>query len=78
MEPFRPYVDRVAMKIKYNDEKFKYKLIDLLNYNTVIGGKSTTFDLAIRTYAKSVFQALANDCTDDMVFPEEVKFKNEL
>lgn len=78
MEPFRPYVDRIALKIEDGDEKFKLKLIDLLNYNTVIGGKNTTFDLAVRTYAKSVFQALSEDCVDRIMFPQEVECKNEL
>ena len=39
MEPFRPYVDRVALGIADGDREFKTKLTDILNYNVKIDGK---------------------------------------
>lgn len=78
MEPFRPYVDKLALTIKEDDEDFKIKLIDLLNYNVLIDGKTTTFDLAIKRYAKSVFQALETGKLEDIVFPREIEWKDEL
>lgn len=78
MEPFRPYVDKLALSIEKDDKDFKMKMIDLLNYNVTIGGKSTTFDLAVRLYTKSVLQALLSDDTDEMIFPEEVEWNREL
>lgn len=78
MEPFRPYVDRLALSIENGDKDFKIKMADILNYNVTIGGKSTTFDLAVRQYARSVFQALQNGNTEEMLFPEDVEWNREL
>ena len=75
MEPFRPYVDRVALGIEDGDREFKTKLTDILNYNVKIDGKNTTFDLAIRQYARSVFDALNSGETDIIVFPHEIEWR---
>ena len=75
MEPFRPYVDRVALGIADGDREFKTKLTDILNYNVKIDGKNTTFDLAIRQYARSVFDALNSGETDIIVFPQEIEWR---
>ena len=72
MEPFRVVVDRTALKIKEKDKEFKKKLANILNYKTYIGGKNTTFDLAIRQYARSVFQALGQNDEKLIVFPEKI------
>lgn len=72
MEPFRVVVDRTALKIKEKDKEFKKKLANILNYKTYIGGKNTTFDLAIRQYARSVFQALGQKDEKLIVFPEKI------
>ena len=72
MEPFRVIVDRTALKIKEKDKEFKKKLANILNYKTYIGGKNTTFDLAIRQYARSVFQALGQNDEKLIVFPEKI------
>ena len=73
MEPFRPYVDRLALSIERGDKDFKITMADLLNHNVRIAGKSTTFDLAVRIYSHSVFQALQNEDIDEIIFPEEVE-----
>ncbi len=75
MEPFRPYVDRVVLGIEDGDREFKTKLTDILNYNVKIDGKNTTFDLAIRQYARSVFDALNSGETDIIVFPQEIEWR---
>ena len=75
MEPFRPYVDRVALGIADGDREFKTKLTDILNYNVKIDGKNTTFDLAIRQYARSVFDALNSGETDIIVDPQEIEWR---
>ena len=72
MEPFRVVVDRTALKIKEKDKEFKKKLANILNYKTYIDGKNTTFDLAIRQYARSVFQALGQNDEKLIVFPEKI------
>lgn len=72
MEPFRVVVDRTALKIKEKDKEFKKKLANILNYKTYIDGKNTTFDLAIRQYARSVFQALGQKDEKLIVFPEKI------
>lgn len=76
MEPFRPFVDRLALSLSEN-EKFKLKMVDLLNYHVVINGKRTTFDLAIRQYTKSVIEALNSGETDGINFISEVEWKDE-
>ena len=75
MEPFRPFVDRVALGIEDGDREFKTKLTDILNYNVKINGKNTTFDLAIRQYSRSVFDALNSGETDIIVFPQEIEWR---
>ncbi|MDE5593030.1 MAG: type II CRISPR-associated endonuclease Cas1 [Clostridiales bacterium] len=75
MEPFRPYVDRVALGIDDGDDGFKTKLTDILNYGVKIDGKRTTFDLAIRQYVRSVFHALNSGEFDAVVFPEEIEWR---
>lgn len=72
MEPFRVVVDRTAFKLEDKDKEFKKKLVNILNYKTYINGKNTTFDLAMRQYARSVFQALNQRDENLIVFPEKI------
>ena len=77
MEPFRVIVDRTAVSIEEGDEAFKKKMANILNYPTVIDGKNTTLDLAIRQFTKSVFHALAENDENLLTFPEKI-MRNEL
>ena len=77
MEPFRPYVDYLALRMQEDDPEFKRKLADLLNYSVVIEGQKTTMDLAIRRFCTSVFRALAEDLPEEIPFVEQIEWKDE-
>ena len=72
MEPFRVVVDRTAMSIEEGDKEFKKKMANVLNYKTLIDGKNTTLDLAIRQFSKSVFRALDEQDESLLIFPEKI------
>ena len=72
MEPFRVVVDRTATTLGEGDKDFKKKMANVLNYKTLIDGKNTTLDLAIRQYARSVFHALENQDKSLLIFPEKI------
>ena len=72
MEPFRVVVDRAAVALEEGDKEFKKKMANVLNYKTLIDGKNTTLDLAIRQYAKSVFYALGKGDESLLIFPEKI------
>ena len=72
MEPFRVVVDRTAMALEEGDKDFKKKMANILNYQTLIDGKNTTLDLAIRQYTRSVFHALEEQDENLLLFPEKI------
>ncbi|MBE5750672.1 MAG: type II CRISPR-associated endonuclease Cas1 [Clostridiales bacterium] len=72
MEPFRIVVDRTAMCLVEGDKEFKKKMTNVLNYKTIIDGKNTTLDLAIRQFTKSVFRALQEENENLLIFPEKI------
>lgn len=72
MEPFRVVADRTAMSLIEGDKEFKRKMANVLNYKTLIDGKNTTLDLAIRQYARSVFHALEEENAELLIFPEKI------
>lgn len=72
MEPFRITVDKTALMIPEGDKNFKKALANILNYKTLIEGKNTTLDLAIRQYTRSVFRALLENDESLIVFPEQI------
>ncbi|MBQ8885769.1 MAG: type II CRISPR-associated endonuclease Cas1 [Clostridia bacterium] len=72
MEPFRVVVDRAAMMLEEGDRDFKKKMTNVLNYKTLIDGKNTTLDLAIRQFVKSVFRALDEQDEKLLVFPDKI------
>lgn len=78
MEPFRVTVDRTAMSLAEFDPDFKKKMVNVLNYQTLIDGKHTTLDLAIRQYSRSVFRALEQQDESLILFPEEIILQDEL
>lgn len=73
MEPLRVAVDRLALSLPNGDRDFKKKMANLLNFSARADGKKTTLDLAIRTYARSVFNALAQDDVSLITFPERIE-----
>ena len=73
MEPFRVVVDRTAVEMEEGDKEFKKKMANVLNYKTLIDGKNTTLDLAIRQFAKSVFHALEEGDENLLIFPEKIE-----
>lgn len=77
MEPFRVIVDKTAFELEEGDKDFKRKMANVLNYKTVMEGKNTTLDLAIRQYTKSVFHALTCQDASLIIFPEKIT-KDEL
>lgn len=72
IEPFRVVVDRTATALEDGDKDFKKKMANVLNYKTVIEGKNTTLDLAIRQFTRSVFRALEERDEKLLVFPENI------
>lgn len=72
MEPFRVVVDRTALHLGEGDKDFKKKMANILNYKTLIDGKHTTLDLAIRQFTRSVFRALEEQDEGLLVFPEKI------
>lgn len=72
MEPFRIIVDKLALSLEKDDKDFKKKVANVLNLKTLIDGKNTTLDLAIRQYARSIFHALESSDETLIVFPEKI------
>lgn len=72
MEPFRVIVDKLALSLVEGDKDFKKKLANVLNFKTLIDGKTTTLDLAVRQYVRSVFHALSQKNESLIVFPEKI------
>lgn len=69
MEPFRTIVDEVAFSLPEGDKEFKQKMADILNFQISIDGKTTTLDLAVRTYVRSVLNALEASDPSLIIFP---------
>lgn len=69
MEPFRTIVDEVAFSLPEGDKEFKRKMADILNFQISIDGKTTTLDLAVRTYVRSVLNALEASDPSLIIFP---------
>ena len=69
MEPFRTIVDEVAFSLPEGDKEFKRKMADILNFQISIDVKTTTLDLAVRTYVRSVLNALEASDPSLIIFP---------
>ena len=63
MEPFRPLVDQkvARMQITELEQGEKMQIVDILNQEVVIDGKTQYVNNAIKIYCKSVFEALNED-----------------
>lgn len=78
MEPLRVVVDELACLIENGDKNFKKTMANVLNLETTSSGKTTTLDVAIKTYVRSCFNALEKGDVNLIVFPEKTVVKNEL
>lgn len=60
MEPFRPFVDRLVLKLMPTklDHEEKMKIVNILNENIKINGQNHFLINAIHIYATSLFEAL--------------------
>lgn len=74
MEPLRPVVDFTAFSLEFGDEAFKKKMVNILNYQTVINDKKTTLDIAIRQYVHSVMGAMEKNDESLICFPKVISF----
>ena len=72
MEPFRPFIDCVVLSMK--PDKFehdeKMRLVNLLNKETIIDGRVQYINNAIKIYSKSIFDAMNENNTSLIKFPE--------
>ncbi len=63
MEPFRILVDRLAYKIKFEEEgDYKFKMLEIFDMQVKIDGKKQYFENAISIYCQSIINAL--NCDD--------------
>lgn len=76
MEPFRPLVDEIALSLQPTD-KFKKVMANVLNLPTIIEGKNTTLDLAVKRYVYSVIAALEQEDETLVAYPEQIVLQNE-
>lgn len=67
MEPFRPLIDRITIKLTEKDD-FKSELVNALNVKAAINGQQTTTENAINIYVRSVINALNDGETDNIAF----------
>lgn len=72
MEPFRPIVDRFIKDKEYErlEAAEKHEIVRLLQETLRIEGKTQTLLYTVKIYAKSVFDALAENDIERVKFPE--------
>ena len=65
MEPFRTIIDRKVyqMKLVLFEHTEKMLLVDLLNYEVRINGRTETVNNAIKIYCRSIFEAIEENDT---------------
>lgn len=70
MEPFRPLIDRniIKMKTEVFEKEQKHQLVNVLNSEVKIGGRTEFVSNAIRIYTKSVFSALRERDISELSF----------
>ena len=74
MEPLRPFVDRVVLSEKLDEDTYKKRLLKLLTEECNCGGKRMIIQNAITSYVQSVFSALNQD---DASLIKEIGFLDE-
>lgn len=67
MEPFRPIVDKIALKT--SDKTFKKDMIEITSMEIEIGEKKYSFSQAVTIYFNSVINALNNNDPSLIAFP---------
>ena len=72
MEPFRVLIDRevIQMQRKEFTHEEKIQLVNVLNNEVMIDGKTQYVNNAIKIYCKSVFDALRNQDASEIRFIE--------
>lgn len=72
MEPYRPLVDRAvkSMMPEIFGKEERYQLVDILNKNVNIGGKSNTVLNSISIYVRSIFKVLETGALGKILFYE--------
>ncbi len=72
MEPFRPWVDRLVLRMELSSfgPVEKKEILQLLSETVVIDGKKTVLLTAIGIYCHSVCRALETDDPAEISFPE--------
>ncbi len=78
IEPFRMVVDETAFSLESGDEAFKKKMANILNYNAVMQGKSTTLDIAIKQYVRSFLDYMNSDGEGEIAFPEGIEIQGDV
>lgn len=71
MEPFRPLVDNVVLRLDHSelDTKTKHTLVNVLNQRVFIDGKEQYFANALSIYVKSVITAIESNDLTRLKFP---------
>ncbi len=72
MEPFRPLIDRAVRDMELSEfgREQKRELLQVLNEQIQIDGRSQYTLNAIRIFVRSAFAALEQDAPDRLTFPE--------
>ena len=58
MEPFRPLVDRIALKLQTNENDYKMQMLEIFNCQLKINGKKQFLENAISVYCRNLLDAL--------------------
>lgn len=72
MEPFRPFVDDIAVNSHFEvfEHEEKMTFVQMLNRTVIIDGKSHYLVNAAKVYAKSVFDAINENDISQIKFPK--------
>lgn len=72
MEPFRPFIDCLVLKMKHDELKKEDKksLVNFLNHQIVLSGKIQYVQNALPVYVKSVLDAIDKNTPSLIKFPQ--------
>lgn len=69
MEPFRPIVDSILIKMG-DESDFKSRMNNIMNVETYINGEKTRLSNALTIYLRSIFNALNTNNEYGLIFME--------